>query len=268
VIGSFWGLVALGAIVASVSMSLLWALAVKIEDASHVDVAWALLVATCAALYAVLADGSGAHRALAAALGAIWGLRLGLYLLFDRVLGKEEDGRYRALRMKWGRRANRNFAWFFQLQAAFVVLFSIPFALIALDGAGLGALEWVGAAVWATGNVGVIVADRQLARWRASPENAGKTTRTGLWSWSRHPNYFFEWVTWVGVGLVATAASWGWIAWIVPAVLLYLLLRVTGIPPTEAQALRSRPDYAEYQRTTSVFVPLPPRKRRRTSVPD
>ena len=99
---------------------------------------------------------------------------------------------------------------------------------------------------------------RQLSRWRADPANKGKTAKNGLWSWSRHPNYFFEWVTWLGVALVASASPWGWVSWLVPAVLLYLLLRVTGIPATEAQALRSREDYAEYQRTTSSFVPLPP----------
>jgi steroid 5-alpha reductase family enzyme len=109
--------------------------------------------------------------------------------------------------------------------------------------------------------VGTIVSDRQLAQWRANPENRGKTARAGLWSWSRHPNYFFEFVNWCGIALVATSAPNGWIGWIVPAGLLFLLFRVTGIPATERQALRSRVDYAEYQRTTSVFVPLPPRGR-------
>ena len=259
-IESVWGLLLVGALVASISMALLWALAVRIEDASHVDVAWAMLIATCAVLYALLADGDPAHRALAAVLASIWGYRLGLYLLFNRVLGKEEDGRYQTLRAKWGGNANRNFFWFFQFQALFVVFFTIPYAFMAQDEGGLGVLEWAGALVWAVGNVGVVVSDRQLAQWRANPANKGKTARAGLWSWSRHPNYFFEWVTWIGVALVATAAPWGWVAWTVPALLLFLLFRVTGIPPTEAQALRSRSDYAEYQRTTSVFVPLPPRR--------
>jgi steroid 5-alpha reductase family enzyme len=242
-------------------MTLMWAIQVRVRDASHVDVAWAVLVACCAILYALLAGGDLAHRILAATLASIWGFRLGAYLLVDRVLGKQEDGRYRELRRRWAPHVNRRFFWFFQLQALFVVFFSMPFALIAQnDSAGLGAFEWVGIAVWAIGNAGAIVADVQLARWRRSPENRGKTARTGLWSWSRHPNYFFESVTWCGIALVASAAPWGWLAWLVPAGLLYLLLEVTGIPPTEAQALRSRADYAEYQRTTSAFVPLPPRR--------
>ena len=241
-------------------MAVLWVVQVRIRDASHVDVAWAVLIACCAIVYALIADGDTGHRVLAAALASLWGFRLGGYLLVDRVLGKEEDGRYRALRATWGRKADRNFLWFFEAQALFVVFFSLPFAFIAQNGAsGFDLLEWVGIAVWAVGNVGTIVADWQLARWRANTANAGKTARGGLWSWSRHPNYFFELTTWCGTALVASAAPWGWLAWLVPAGLLVLLFRVTGIPATEAQALRSRPDYAEYRRTTSIFVPLPPR---------
>lgn len=260
--GSLPGLLLVGLVLASVAMAALWALQVRIRDASHVDVAWAALIACAAILYALLAGGDVAHRTLAGALASIWGFRLAGYLYLDRVRGREEDGRYRALRAKWGPRANRNFFWFFQLQALFVAFFSLPFALVALDpDSGFGAAAWIGVAVWALGNAGTVVADRQLARWRADPANTGKTARAGLWGWSRHPNYFFEWVTWCGVALVATTAPRGWIAWIVPAGLLFLLFRVTGIPTTEAQALRSRDDYAEYQRTTSVFVPLPPRRR-------
>jgi steroid 5-alpha reductase family enzyme len=242
-------------------MALMWVVQVRIRDASHVDVAWAVLVACCAILYGFLADGDTGHRVLAAALASLWGFRLGAYLFFDRVLGKGEDGRYRELRRRWAPHANRCFFWFFQFQALFVVFFSLPFAFIALnESSGLGPLEWIGIAVWAIGNAGTILSDVQLARWRGNPENTGKTARAGLWSWSRHPNYFFESVTWCGIALVASAAPRGWLAWLVPAGLLYLLFRVTGIPATEAQALRSRDDYAEYQRTTSAFVPLPPRR--------
>jgi len=242
-------------------MAALWVVQVRIRDASHVDVAWAVLIVCAAILYALLADGDVGRRVLAALLASVWGFRLGAYLFFDRVLGKEEDGRYRALRAKWGSSANRRFFVFFQVQALFVVFFSLPFAFIALDPASnFGLVVWLGVALWAIGNVGTIVSDRQLARWRASPANRGKTARDGLWSWSRHPNYFFEWINWCGNALVATTAPSGWISWAVPATLLFLLFRVTGIPATEAQALRSRADYAEYQRTTSAFVPLPPRR--------
>jgi steroid 5-alpha reductase family enzyme len=261
VIGSVWGLLLVGLVLASSVMALLWYVQVRIRDASHVDVAWAVLIACAAILYALLADGDIGHRILAAVLACVWGFRLGGYLFVNRILGKDEDGRYQALRAKWEENENRNFFWFFQFQAVFVVFFSLPFALIALDpDSGFGVVAWIGIALWAIGNAGTIVSDRQLAQWRANPENKGKTARGGLWSWSRHPNYFFEWVNWCGNALVATTAPMGWIAWIVPGGLLFLLFRVTGIPATEAQALRSRADYAKYQRTTSAFVPLPPRR--------
>ena len=250
-----------GAILASSAMALMWLIQLRLRDASHVDVAWAALIACCAIAYALLADGDVGHRVLAAALASIWGFRLAGYLLVDRVLGKQEDGRYQELRRRWAPHENRNFFVFFQAQALFVVFFSLPFAVISLEpGSGFSALEWIGIAAWAIGNVGTILADYQLAQWRRNSENKGKTAHGGLWGWSRHPNYFFEWVSWCGVALVASATPLGWIAWLVPAGLLYLLFKVTGIPETEAQALRSRDDYAEYQRTTSVFVPLPPRR--------
>ena len=260
-IGSVWGLLLVGLVLASVVMAVLWFVQVRIHDASHVDVAWAMLVACAAILYALLADGDVAHRVLAAVLASVWGFRLGAYLFFDRILDKEEDGRYQALRAKWGASANARFFAFFQAQALFVAFFSLPFAFIALDpDEGIGVVAWIGIALWAIGNAGTIASDRQLAQWRANPANERKTARRGLWSWSRHPNYFFELVTSCGVALVATAAPSGWGAWFVPAVLLLLLVRVTGIPATGSQALRSRPDYPQYQKTTSVFVPLPPRK--------
>lgn len=259
-IASVWGLLVVGAILASSAMALMWVVQVRVRDASHVDVAWAVLIACCAILYALLADGDTGHRLLAAALASLWGFRLGAYLVFDRILGKDEDGRYRELRRRWTPNANRNFFVFFQAQALFVVFFSLPFAFIAQnETSGLGTLEWIGIATWTVGNAGTILSDYQLARWRGNPSNTGKTARSGLWSWSRHPNYFFEWVNWCGIALVASAAPSGWLAWLIPAGLLYLLFKVTGIPETEAQALRSREDYSEYQRTTSVFVPLPPR---------
>lgn len=261
-IGSVWGLLLVGLVLASVVMAALWGLQVRIRDASHVDVAWAVLIACAAILYALLADGDVGHRMLAALLASIWGFRLGGYLLVNRVLGKEEDGRYRALREKWGSNANRNLFWFFQFQAVFVVFFSLPFAFIALDSAsGLDALAWVGIAVWAAGNAGTIVADRQLAQWRADPANRGKTARAGLWSWSRHPNYFFDWLVWCGFALLGLASPWGWTGLLGPALMLYFLTRVTGIAATEAHALQSRGEaYRQYQREVSAFVPLPPQR--------
>ena len=242
-------------------MAALWALQVQTRDASHVDVGWAYLLGFLALLDAALGGGSAAHRALIAVLGGVWSLRLGTYLLVNRVLGKEEDGRYRELRRRWGDRANSRFFVFFQAQALLDVVFSVPFLLVAFDGGALGPLQWAGVALWLVGMLGEAAADRQLASWRADPANRGLTCRAGLWRTSRHPNYFFEWLIWVAFALVALPAPYGWLGLVAPALLLFFLFRVTGIPATEAQALRSRgEDYRSYQRETSVFVPWFPRR--------
>jgi len=261
-IGSPWALAAIGAGAASLAMAALWLVEVRIADASHVDVGWTYEIGALGVLYAILASGDTSHRALVASLSGVWAARLGTYLLLNRVIGKDEDGRYKALRARWGTSARRRFFVFFQAQALTVVVFSVPLLLTAVNShSGWQPIETAGATVWALGVAGEATADRQLARWRADPANRGRTCRAGLWRLSRHPNYFFEWLTWIGFALVAAASSWGWLGFAVPAMLLYTLLRVTGIPATEAQALRSRgDDYRRYQRETSAFIPWFPRR--------
>jgi steroid 5-alpha reductase family enzyme len=115
--------------------------------------------------------------------------------------------------------------------------------------------------VWACGALFEAIADGQLRRHKANLENSGKTMRSGLWRYSRHPNYFGQWLTWVGYALVATPAPWGWIAWFAPALMLYLILFVTGVKPSEEAAIKSRgEDFRRYQRETSPFVPWFPKR--------
>ncbi len=255
-----WAVYGIGAAVACALQLSLWLIQTRTHDASYVDVGWAYGIGLLGILFAVLGGGDPSHRALEAAIVALWSLRLGTYVL--RRLGGGEDRRYAEMRERYGADANRNFFVFFQAQAGFIAVFSIPLLLAAFNGApGVEPLEWAGVVVWAAGLAGETTADLQLARWKADPANRGKTARTGLWRVSRHPNYFFEWVTWVGIALVAAAAPWGWIGFLTPAFLLYLIVFVTGIPPAEQQALRSRgEDYRRYQRETSAFVPWFPRR--------
>lgn len=116
-------------------------------------------------------------------------------------------------------------------------------------------------AIWVVAFAGEVTADRQLLAFKTNPQNKGKTCQAGWWRYSRHPNYFFEWLIWVSYALFASSSPWGWLAWLCPATLLYLLFKVTGIPATEAQALRSRGEaYRRYQQTTSAFVPWFPKQ--------
>jgi steroid 5-alpha reductase family enzyme len=242
-------------------MFLLWCFATAKKDASVVDVAWAGLLGCIAIASAVFASGLPARRLMIGLMGGIWGVRLTSYLLWDRVLkAKHEDGRYQELRAKWGEHANRNFFVFFQAQGLLAALLGVPFMMAAFTNAPLGVLDFVAIGVWCIGIVGESIADRQLASWRRDAGNAGKTCRAGLWRYSRHPNYFFEWLMWCSYAIAAMSFPLGFVAWAAPALMLLLILKVTGIPPTEARALRTRgDDYRRYQQETSAFVPWFPK---------
>ena len=233
----------------------------RTRDATLVDAGWAFSLALLAVVYALLAPGEIEHRVLIAVLVSIESLRIAW--LVARRIGHGEDTRYAELRSRWRERGREqsNFAVFFQAQAFVAAFLSLPFLLAAFnEHEGLEPLEWLGALVWVVAAGGEAVADRQLAAFKAKPESKGKTMREGLWRYSRHPNYFFQWLTWVAYALIALAAPYGWIGLTAPALMLVLIVFVTGIPPSEEQSLRSRgDDYRRYQQETSAFVPLPPR---------
>lgn len=236
----------------------LWAVQQRTLNAATADLGWVILVAGGAIGLAAIGEGDLGRRLLVAALPAIWGLRLGAYLLRDRVLaGAPEDGRYRSLRARWGAAAPRRFLLLYLAQIPVAALFLVAIAA-AMRGGPPDGWTAVGIGVWAVAAAGEWVADRQLERFRADPRNRGAVCREGLWRWSRHPNYFFEWLHWWAYVLIGRGDP---VTMVGPAVMLLFLFRVTGIPYTERQALQSRGDaYREYQRTTSAFIPWPPRK--------
>ncbi|MEO8372894.1 MAG: DUF1295 domain-containing protein, partial [Candidatus Solibacter sp.] len=201
-------------------------------------------------------------RYLIGAMAAVWGLRLAFHLLTDRILGHPEEGRYQELRRQWVTNIPLKFLLFYEFQALLCVLLSAPFYLAARNPEPvLSPLEYAGAVLWLAATLGESIADRQLAAFKRNPANQGRTCRAGLWNYSRHPNYFFEWLIWVSFALFALASPYGFIGLLSPLLMLYFLFKVTGIPATEAQALRTRgDDYRRYQQTTSAFVPWPPRR--------
>ncbi len=246
-----------------IAFALLYFLARRLDNYGIVDVAWSYAFAALATFYALAGPGWPVRRALVAALAVVWSLRLGTHLAI-RVIGHHpvEDGRYVQLRRDWAGVFAPKMFGFFQLQAATVVLLGAAFVLAAVNPApALHPLEYAGAALWLLAISGEALGDAQLAHFKKNPANKGQVCAVGLWRYSRHPNYFFEWLIWVSFFVFALGSPYGWIAIIGPASILYLLLRVTGIPLTEEQSLRSRGDaYRRYQQTTSAFIPWFPKQ--------
>ena len=256
-------------------MTATFALARRLRNFGIVDIVWSAGFAPLALLFLALASRRFYDAKLdaypewnwpaaltVAALVTVWSLRLGGHL-FVRVKSHHpvEDVRYAKLRQEWGARTDRKMFGFFLLQGALQVVLSLPWLLVVLDTTparqfSLGPLAWLGAAIWLVGLVGESIADRQLAQFRADPANQGKVCQAGLWNFSRHPNYFFEWLIWVGYATAALAAPWGWLGLLAPALMWHFLVNVTGIPMTEELSVKSKGDaYREYQRSTSAFVP-------------
>jgi len=245
---------------ASVVMMLTWYWQTRTRNAGMVDVSWAGCLAFAALYFGATGSGGLLPRMLTALLGAIWAFRLANHLL-SRVLSEAEDGRYAFLRKHW-QDDQRKFFAFFQGQALLVGVFSVPF-YFAAQNPTQNWTPWLvlGIVVWITSVCGESLADMQLARFRAQPKNRGKTCREGLWRYSRHPNYFFEWLHWFSYVCFAIGTEYWWLTLVGPVMMLITLNWVTGIPFVEAQSVRSRgDDYRSYQRTTSSFFPWFPRR--------
>lgn len=247
-------------------MTILWIASVRRSDASIVDPWWSiafLLVAT----HTVLRTGLTPGKALLLAIVSAWALRLFLHLLL-RSLGKPEDPRYAAFRAKYGPERYGWFSFFqvFLLQGALVVVISAPLQLAGAAPAPdpVSITDLLGLALFAAGFGIEAVADAQLARYRKAraaggPASPGPVLETGLWRFSRHPNYFGEALLWWGFWLLALDAPWGWATVFAPALMTFLLVKVSGAAMLDAHMAAKRPEYAEYMRRTSGFVPLPRR---------
>ncbi len=248
---------------AALLMLVLWLIQRQTRNAGIVDVGWTLGIGAAVLGLSIGAVGDSNRRVLIAAMTGVWALRLGWHLI-RRISREPEDGRYQALREWAGPRAQVALFWFFQLQAAWIVLFALPQTIAMQNARGFGWPELAGLGLFLLSVFGEGVADQQLDHFRRRQENRGRVCNVGLWRYSRHPNYFFEWLHWFAYPLMALGmGALGWVTLFGPAAMLYLLLFVTGIPPTEARALRSRGDaYRAYQRTTSAFFPWFPAKER------
>jgi steroid 5-alpha reductase family enzyme len=251
------------AILLSSAMAAAWRVGETSGRSGRVDALWTFATGAACLVAVALAERQTARSAIAAGFLAIWSVRLGSYLWRRAEHG--DDPRYAALREQWGDKAPRRMFAFLQIQA----VASWPLAISAYAAAasprpapdlrdGLALLVFVAALA------GETIADRQMAAFKAEPSHRGHICERGLWGWSRHPNYFFEWLGWLGFPLLAIdfGYSWGWLAWLAPAWMYYLLVHVSGLPPLEEAMRRSRgAAFDAYRARVSAFWPMPPRSR-------
>ena len=245
-----------------VIMFLTWVYAVKIENFGIVDAVWSFCFLIHGLVFYFLAEGFDQRKLLLGAMLGLWSFRLGFYLA-KRIASHhpEEDTRYIKLRQDYGGNYKNRFLLFFFYQAISVSVLTLPFIFAFKNQSPeISILEWSGLAVWLIAVIGETIADYQMNGFRSNPKNKGQVCNVGLWNYSRHPNYFFESCIWWGYFLFMLATPG--LVWAIyaPLTILFLLLKVTGVPPSEAQSLKSRGDaYRRYQERTSVFVPWFPK---------
>ncbi|MGL4260574.1 MAG: DUF1295 domain-containing protein [Afipia sp.] len=251
------------AIALSVLMAGGWVVQQRTGNSGWVDTIWTFslgLVGATGALWPMAGEAITVRQWLVASLVVLWSLRLGTHIAV-RTAQITDDARYAAFAKEWGADSPRRMFIFLQNQAlgSIPLVFSI-FVAAHVPAAGLRAQDYLGALILLTGIAGEALADAQLKAFRADPANKGKVCDLGLWAWSRHPNYFFEWLGWLAYPMIAISAGygWGWFALFGPIFMYWILVHVTGIPPLEEQMLRSRGDaYRAYQSRTRKFFPLP-----------
>ena len=248
------------AIVIAAVMIITWVVSLVLRDASVVDPVWPLAFIAVAITALIAGGGDEGRRILIACVVAIWGARLSIHLLV-RNAGKEEDFRYAAMRAKRGHRFwLTSLVTVFLLQGLLVWVVSLPVQLSAIPDRPLGWLAIIGAIVWVLGVVFEAIGDAQLTRFKANPASRGQVLDTGLWRYTRHPNYFGDFLVWWGIFLIAAESGAG--AWGVagPLLMTLLLVKVSGAGLLEKDIAVRRPGYADYVRRTSGFMPLPPKR--------
>jgi steroid 5-alpha reductase family enzyme len=241
--------------------TLVYFIARKVGLMAIVDTIWTAGLGLSALFYYVLADLETVRSWVVLMTILLWSLRLSCHLFKDRVFAGREDPRYEMLAARWGGRAPLKFFFLFLAQIVFIAIFLWP-VTIAMEAPGLW--RWTDTLALAIAVIAVLgetTADRQLAAFRSDPRNKGGVCKEGLWRYSRHPNYFFEWLYWFAYVAFAIGSEVAWLAWLGPVAMFIFLRFLTGVPYAERSSLKSRGEaYCRYQSTTNAFFPWIPRK--------
>ncbi len=257
---------AIGIVLVAVTLVMLagWAVQARLRNAGWSDVFWAFGTGVAAVVCALIPLGGfpapPARRVLIAGLCGVWSVRLGLHIAL-RVRHSQEDARYREMREQHGRRFQRNLLGFMLVQGPVGALLALSVLIAAHAPRALGIFDVAAVLILAGAIAGEALADAQLNRFKADPGNRGRVCDVGLWAWSRHPNYFFEWLMWTAYPTAALGFGltrpWVWISLAAPAVMYLLLTRVSGVPPLERAMLASRgQNYRDYQARVPAFFPF------------
>lgn len=245
-----------------VMMTLVWLVSVVITNASIVDIVWGLGFVVLAWAYFFLTDGDPQRKLLITTLVTIWGLRLTFYLA-KRNIGKGEDYRYQQFRKRYGEDSYwwKSYFQVFMLQGTLMVIIAAPLlaSQYATEPNNLTVFDGLGVTIWSIGIIFEAVGDWQLSQFKSNPNNKGKVLRQGLWKYTRHPNYFGDAVVWWGYFTIALATPFGFLSFFGPLVMTFFLLRVSGVAMLEKSLKKNKPEYEEYIRCTSAFIPLPPK---------
>lgn len=254
----------------SATMAAAAQIALSTGKSGWIDAIWSLSVGVAGVSAAILPLDwqldTAARQWFVAALVGAWSLRLGLHIVARTIAGGD-DPRYAELKRQWGERKRSRLFLFLQIQAACALVLALCVMAAARNPTpGLGLQDFLGAAILGVALIGEAVADRQLRAFTQNPANKGKVCDVGLWAYSRHPNYFFEWLGWLSYAVIAIDLTgdypFGWLAFAGPALMYWLLVHASGIPPLEAHMLKSRgAAFRKYQRRVNAFFPGPKKER-------
>ncbi|OEH93030.1 DUF1295 domain-containing protein [Bacillus solimangrovi] len=245
-------------------MTLFWAVAQLKKDLSVVDFGWGGGFVFIAITLFFLTNEYTIRQIIVTSLVSIWGIRLSIYL-YLRNKGTGEDYRYKNMRKRWTEQGKSvgltSYIRVFMSQGLAMFLLSYPIvAVYAWDtGSSLGLLDYIGIVIWIIGFSLEVIADKQLSNFKQDKRNEGKIITSGVWKYSRHPNYFGESVLWWGIFLIVSSVTLGWTAVAAPALLTFLLIKVTGVPPLERKYMK-KPEFRAYAKRTSMFIPWFPKK--------